>query len=144
MSSPQIQTGIKHIEQLVMALLVATTVSCASTGTPRLSQSAIEKVIEGKSSKVEIEALMGMPEDRVTSDSVGVRNYVRRVFMDESLRVELPDDEYELWTYNKWRYVGLDPLIFPSHETSRICVLIIDSDDNCLKKYYKKEGGFEW
>ena len=144
MISPQIQTGIKHIEQLVLTLLVVTTVSCAATGTPRLSQRTVEKVIEGKSSKVEIEALMGMPEDRVTSDSVGVRNYVRRVFMVESLGVELPDDEHELWTYNKWRYIGLDPLLLPSYETSRTCVLIFDSDNICLKKYYKKEGEFEW
>ena len=144
MISLQIQTGSKYIEQLLLALLVAATVSCASTGTPRLSQRAVELVIEGKSSNVEIEALMGRPENRVTSDSVGVRNYVRRVFMDESLGVELPDDEYELWTYSKYRYVGLDPLLLPSHETSMICVLVIDSDNVCRKKYYKKEGGFEW
>jgi hypothetical protein len=144
MISSQIQRGTKHLEYLVMALLAVATMSCASTGTPRLSQGAVEKVIEGKSSKAEIEALLGQPEHKVTSDSVGVRNYVRRVLMDESLQLELPDDEYELLTYNKWRYVAIDPLIFPSDETAKICIVIIDRNNICLKIIYHEEGRFEW
>lgn len=135
---------IKRKDLLLLILLMCSVASCISAGTPKLSENAIEKLTEGKSSKDEVITLIGHPEESLKLDKVSLENYVNRVLLTEVPEDMFPEDQYEVWTYSKWSYFAVDPLLIPSHESSKISLLIFNSNNICIKIFYDVQSDFGW
>ena len=64
----------------------------------------------------------------------GLNNYISRITSLRLIQNTFAEDKYEVWTYYKWSYLAVDPLLIPSLESSRISLLIFNSSGICVKK----------
>lgn len=125
---------------LSLAILFVTLVaSCVTTGDSKLTTGAVAKIVGGKTTKGEIEGLLGKPEQIINLDKESLENYVKRVSAGEPPEINLPEDQYEVWTYSRWNQAAL-LVLFPSYEKATACILIINSDGICVKKLYAEES----
>ena len=129
------------VSLLVLVALPFCFISCASTGSSKLSKSMVEGIIEGKTTKDEIASKFGHPEQMMNFDKKGLDDYMYRVFLKRPPEDMFPEDKYEVWTYSKWSYVA-SPIPFTSHETQKNCMFMINSNDICVKKFYGEKGKF--
>lgn len=118
--------------------------SCVSTGTSRLTKHAVEKVREGYTTKEEIADLLGQPEQMLKLDKDSLDNYISRVLSQGPPESTLPEGEYEVWTYRQWSYFDIGPILFPSSETLKFSIFVINRDGRCVKKFYAKQGQFRF
>ena len=128
----------------MIMLLMTSVAACVSAGTVKLSENDFKKVIEGKSSKDEVAGVLGRPEQSLKLDKLSLDTYVKRVLSTEVPEDMFLDGQYEVWTYSKWSYFAVDPLFVPSHESSKISLLIFNSSGVCIKKFYDEEGKFKF
>jgi hypothetical protein len=123
----------------VATALLALVVSCVSTGAPKLSESSVSRIVDGETTKSEVSSLLGKPEQILILDKESLEHYIARVATIHPADLGFPDGHYEVWTYSRWSHVaGL--MLFPSYETAKLCMLIINSDGICLKKLYVEES----
>jgi hypothetical protein len=125
-------------------LLMTSVAACVSAGSVKLSENDFKKVIEGKSSKDEVAGVLGRPEQSLKLDKISLDTYINRVLSTEVPKDMFPEDQYEVWAYNKWSYFAVDPLLIPSHESTKISLLIFNSSGICIKKFYDEEGRFKF
>ena len=135
---------MKNRSLSLTVLLLALVVSCVSTGAPKLSEDKVKTIVEGKSSKDDVIKLLGHPEQSLKLDKINLDNYINRVLATKVPEDMFPVGQYEIWTYNKWSYFAIDPLLIPSHESSKISLVIFDSNDICIKKFYDAESESKW
>jgi hypothetical protein len=131
---------VKNAFILLPLLLITLVASCVSTGTSRLTKNAVEKVREGDTTKEEIANLLGQPEQMLKLDKESLNNYISRVLLEGPPESTLPEGEYEVWTYSQWSYFDIGPILFPSSETLKFCIFVMNRDDICVKKFYAKQG----
>ena len=125
---------------LSLYILLATLVfSCVTTGDSRLTEGAVAKIVEGESSKTEIAGLLGDPEQILYLDKESLKNYIKRVYQGEPPEVHFLEGQYEVWTYSRWNQAAV-LVLFPTYEKATACMLIINSDDICVKKLYTGES----
>lgn len=123
----------------VATALLALVVSCVSTGALKLSESSVSRIVDGETTKSEVSSLLGKPEQILILDKESLEHYIARVATIHPADLGFPDGHYEVWTYSRWSHVaGL--MLFPSYETAKLCMLIINSDGICLKKLYVEES----
>jgi hypothetical protein len=127
----------------VATALIALVVSCVSTGAPKLSESNVRRVIDGETTKSEVSSLLGKPEQILILDKESLEYYIARVAPRNPADRSFPEGHYEVWTYSRWsHYASL--VLFPSYETAKLCMLIINSDGICLKKLYVEESHMQF
>ena len=131
--------GHKTAYLAVATALLALVVSCVSTGAPKLSENSVRRIVDGETTKSEISDLLGEPEQILRLDKKSLEHYIARVTAINPADLNFPEDHYEVWTYSRWSLV-----LFPSHETAKLCMLIINSDGICLKKVYVEENNMEF
>jgi hypothetical protein len=124
---------------LLTAVILASVAACVSTGTPKLSKAAVEKVVEGETTKDEIIHLLDKPEQMLKLDKESLENYIRRVSSEKPPDLVFLEGQYEVWTYSKWSSFS-GPVFLPGQENAKFCIFIINSDGICLKKLFAKEG----
>ena len=125
---------------LSLAILFVTLVaSCVTTGDSKLTTGAVEKIVEGETTKGEIEGLLGKPEQMLNLDKESLETYVKRVSVGEPPEISLPEDQYEVWTYSRWDQAAV-LVLFPTYEKATACILIINSEGICVKKLYTEES----
>jgi hypothetical protein len=135
--------GHKTANLAVLTALMALVVSCVSTGAPRLSESNVRRIVDGETTKSEVSSLLGKPEQILKLDRESLEHYIARVATINPTDLSFPEGHYEVWTYSRWSHVaGL--VLFPSYETAKLCMLIINSDGICLKKMYVEESHMEF
>ena len=135
--------GHKTAYLVVTTALMALVVSCVSTGAPKLSESSVRRIVDGETTKSEISSLLGKPEQILILDKESLEHYIARVVTIKPAEPSFPEGLYEVWTYSRWSHVaGL--VFFPSYETAKLCMLIINSDGICLKKLYVEEIQMEF
>ena len=135
--------GHKTAYLAVATALMALVVSCVSTGAPKLSESSVRRIVDGETTKSEVSSLLGKPEQILILDKESLEHYIGRVAIINPAEPSFPDGHYEVWTYSRWSHVaGL--VLFPSYETAKLCMLIINSDGICLKKLYVEESQMEF
>jgi hypothetical protein len=127
----------------VATALMALVVSCVSTGASKLSESSVSRIVDGETTKSEVSSLLGKPEQILMLDKESLEHYVARVATRNPPDLSFPEGHYEVWTYSRWSHTaGL--VLFPSYETAKLCMLIINSDGICLKKLYVEESSIEF
>jgi hypothetical protein len=127
----------------VATALIALAVSCVSTGAPKLSESSVRRIAEGETTKSEVSSLLGKPEQILILDKESLEHYIARLATRNPPDLSFPEGHYEVWTYSRWSHIaGL--VLFPSYETAKLCMLIINSDNICLKKLYVEESHMEF
>lgn len=135
--------GHKTAYLAMATALMALVVSCVSTGAPKLSESSVRRIVDGETTKSEVSSLLGKPEQILILDKESLEHYVARVPTRNPPDLNFPEGQYEVWTYSRWRHTaGL--VLFPSYETAKLCMLIINSDGICLKKLYVEESHVEF
>ena len=117
---------IKKCAYLVVLLLTAVVTSCSTTGAPMLSKGVLEKVIEGKTTKSEIANMLGDPQQVMNVNKKDLFDYWYQEFFYRPPAEMFPEDQYEVWTYMRWRYVSPPPP-FRSHESEKNGIFIINS-----------------
>ncbi len=132
------------IALLILIVLVSFTVSCVSTGNSKLSQTTMENIIEGSSSNTEVIRIVGSPRVSLTLDKTSLSIYINRVMSIKLLESSFPEDKYEVWTYYKWSYLAVDSLLIPSLESSKVGLLIFNSNGICVTKFYNEEAAFKF
>ena len=133
------KSGMRILSLIALSVLAVSFIACASTGSSKLSKSVVEEIIEGKSTKDEIAAKLGHPEQMMNFDKKRLDDYMYRLFLKRPPEDMFPEDDYEVWTYSKWSYVA-SPIPFTSRETRKNCIFVIDSKDICVKKFYGEKG----
>jgi hypothetical protein len=127
----------------VATAVIALVVSCVSTGAPKLSESSVRRIAEGETTKSEVSSLLGKPEQILILDKESLEHYIARLPTRNPPDLSFPEGHYEVWTYSRWSHIaGL--VLFPSYETAKLCMLIINSDNICLKKLYVEESHMEF
>jgi hypothetical protein len=127
----------------VATAIIALVVSCVSTGAPKLSESSARRIAEGETTKSEVSSLLGKPEQILILDKESLEHYIARLATRNPPDLSFPEGHYEVWTYSRWSHIaGL--VLFPSYETAKLCMLIINSDGICLKKLYVEESHMEF
>ena len=135
--------GNKTAYLAVATALMALIMSCVSTGAPKLSGDSVGRIVDGQTTKSEVSNLLGEPEQILILDKKSLEQYIARVSTIHSADLSFPEGRYEVWTYSRWSNVsGL--VLLPSHETAKLCMLIINSDGICLKKVYVEESSMEF
>ena len=113
--------------------------SCVSTGSSKLTEDNMEKIINGKTTKNEIAEVLGEPERILNLDREGLENYLSRIGLSNSSSHDFAEDQYEVWIYNRWSHTtGL--VLTPSHEEAKSGIIVIDSRSVCVEKMYAKES----
>ena len=135
--------GHKTAYLAVATALMALVVSCVSTGAPKLSDSNVRRIVDGETTMSEISDLLGEPEQILRLDKKSLEHYIARVTAINPANLNFPEDDYEVWTYSRWSHVA-SLVLFPSYETAKLCMLIINSDGICLKKVYVEENNMEF
>ena len=131
--------GHKTAYLAVATAFMALVVSCVSAGTPKLSEDSVGRIVDGETTKSEVLKLLGEPEQILILDKESLEHYIARVETINSADLSLPEGHYEVWAYSRWSHVaGL--VLFPSYETAKLCMLIINSDGICIKKLYVEEN----
>jgi len=133
------KSRMRILSLIGLSVLAVSFIACASTGSSKLSKSVVEEIVEGKTTKDEIAAKLGHPEQMMNLDKKGLDDYMYRLFLKRPPEDMFPEDNYEVWTYSKWSYVA-SPIPFTSHETQKNCIVVIDSKDICVKKFYGEKG----
>jgi hypothetical protein len=135
--------GHKTAYLAVATALMALVVSCLSTGAPKLSESSVRRIVDGETTKSEVSSLLGKPEQILILDKKSLEYYIAGLATRNPPDLTFPEGHYEVWTYSRWSHVaGL--VLFPSYETAKLCLLIINSDGICLKKLYVEESHMEF
>ena len=127
----------------VATALMVLVVSCVSTGAPKLSEDRVGRIVDGETTKSEVSSLLGEPEQILILDKESLEQYIARVAAINSADLSFPEGRYEVWTYSRWSHVA-SLVLFPSYETAKLCLLIINSDGICLKKVYVDESHMEF
>ena len=127
----------------VATALMALIISCVSTGAPKLSENRVGRIVEGETAKSEVSNLLGEPEQILILDKKSLEHYIARVDTRHSADLSFPEGLYEVWTYSRWSHVA-SLVLFPSYETAKLCMLIINSDGICLKKLYVEENNVQF
>jgi hypothetical protein len=135
--------GHKTAYLAVATALMALVVSCLSTGAPKLSESSVRRIVDGETIKSEVSNLLGKPEQILILDKKSLEHYIARVATIHQADLSFPEGQYEVWTYSRWSHVA-SLVLFPSHETAKLCLLIFNSDGICLKKLYVEESHMEF
>lgn len=135
--------GHKTTYLAVVSALVVLVVSCVSTGAPKLSKSRVRRIVDGETTKSEISSLLGAPEQILILDKKSLEYYIARVATTNPADLNFPEGTYEVWTYSRWNHVA-SLVLFPSHETAKLCMLIITSDGTCFKKLYIEKSQIEF
>ena len=104
----------------------------------------MDNIIEDSSSTVDVVKMMGLPEMSLMLDKTSLNNYINRIKSLRLIKTTFTEDKYEVWTYYKWSYLAVDPLLIPSLESSRISLLIFNSSGICVKKLYNEEAMFKF
>lgn len=133
------KTAYLAVATAVMALVV----SCVSTGAPKLSESRVRRIVDGETTKSEVSSLLGKPEQILILDKESLEHYVARVATRNPPDLSFPEGHYEVWTYSRWSHFA-SLVLFPSYETAKLCMLIINSDGICLKKLYVEKSHMEF
>ena len=129
---------------LILLVLVSSIISCVSIGSSKLSQTTMKNIIEGSSSTAEVVKIIGSPEVSLTLDRTNLNTYINRIKSLRLIKNTFTEEKYEVWTYYKWSYLAVDPLLIPSLESSRISLLIFNSSGICVKKFYTEEAMFKF
>ncbi|UCG13091.1 MAG: hypothetical protein JSU72_00930 [Deltaproteobacteria bacterium] len=124
---------------MLLLVLVTSVANCVSAGDRKLAERAVDKIVEGETEGYEIAEVLGYPEQILTLDRTSLNGYLSRVIPTESTETMLPEGQYQVWTYSNWRYVP-GPILIPSHETSRFSVLVINSNDVCVKRFFVEKA----
>ena len=127
----------------VATALMALIMSCVSTGAPKLSEDSVGRIVDGETTKSEVSNLLGEPEQILILDKKSLEHYIARVDTIHSAELSFPEGRYEVWTYSRWSHVA-SLVLFPSYETAKLCMLIINSDGICLKKVYIEKSRMEF
>ena len=127
----------------VATALMALVVSCVSTGSPKLSESNVRRIVDGETTKSQVSSLLGKPEQILILDKESLEHYIARVATINPAELSFPEGHYEVWTYSRWGHFA-SLVLFPSYETAKLCMLIINSDGICLKKLYVEENHMEF
>ena len=127
----------------VATALMTLVVSCVSTGAPKLSESNVRRIVDGETTKSEVSSLLGKPEQILILDKESLEHYIARVATKNPPDLSFPEGHYEVWTYSKWSHFA-SLVLFPSYETAKRCMLIINSDGICLMKLYVEENHMEF
>ena len=135
--------GYKTAYPAVATALMALIVSCVSTGAPKLSESSVRRIVDGETTKSEVSNLLGKPEQILILDKKSLEHYIARVTTMNPADVNFPQGNYEVWTYSRWSHLA-SLVLFPSYETAKFCMLVINSDGICLKKLYVEESHMEF
>jgi hypothetical protein len=135
--------GQKTLYLAVATALMALIMSCVSTGAPKLSEDIVGRIVDGETTKSEVSNLLGEPEQILILDEKSLEHYVTRVDTIHSAELSFPEGRYEVWTYSRWSHVA-SLVLFPSYETAKLCMLIINSDGICLKKVYVEKSRMEF
>ena len=128
--------------KVAIALMVLV-VSCVSTGAPKLSEDSVGRIVDGETTKSEVSNLLGEPEQILILDKKSLEHHIAKVAAINSADLNFPEGRYEVWTYSRWSHVA-SLVLFPSYETAKLCMLIINSDGICLKKVYVEESHMEF
>ena len=131
--------GHKTAYLAVVTALMALVVACVSSGAPKLSESNVRRIVDGETTKSEVSSLLGKPEQILILDKESLEHYIARVATLNSTDLSFPEGHYEVWTYSRWSHFA-SLVLFPSYETAKFCMLIINSDGICLKKLYVEES----
>jgi hypothetical protein len=127
----------------MVTALIALVVSCVSTGAQKLSDSSVRRIAEGVATKNEVSSLLGKPEQILILDKKSLEHYIAGLATRNAPDLSFPEGHYEVWTYSRWSHIA-SLVFFPSYETAKLCMLIINSDGICLKKLYVEEGHMEF
>ena len=127
----------------VATALMVLIMSCVSTGAPKLSEDSVGRIVDGETTKSEVSNLLGEPEQILILDKKSLEHYIARVDTIHSADLRFPEGRYEVWTYSRWSHVS-SLVLFPSYETAKLCMLIINSDGICLKKVYVEKSRMEF
>ena len=132
---------VRQITVILSLLIFFVTLiaSCVTTGDSKLTMGAVGKIVDGETTKGEIENLLGKPGQIINLDKESLETYVKRVFTGEPPEISLPEDQYEVWTYSRWNQAAV-LVLFPSYEKATSCILIINSEGICVKKLYAEES----
>ena len=128
---------------VVATAFMALVLSCVSTGAPKLSEDRVGRIVDGETTKSEVSSLLGEPEQIMILDKKSLEHYIARVTSINPADLSFPEGYYEVWTYSRWSNVA-SLVLFPSYETAKLCMLIINSDGICLKKVYVEESRMEF
>lgn len=123
----------------MVMLLLTFTVSCVTTGEPNLTKGTVGQIVDGETTRGEIEELLGKPGQVLNLDKESLLTYLKRVSVRETAEISLSEDRYEVWTYSRWNQAAV-LVLFPSYEKASACILIINSDGICVKKLYIEEN----
>lgn len=139
---------VRRVKQKLMQLspwfvLMTFVTACVSTGSSGLFRYNVEKIVEGETTKGEIAKQLGKPEQILILDRKSLENYLNRLAIKNQGEMSLPEDNYEVWIYKKWSHAaGL--VFFPSYETAKVCIIVINSKDICVKRLYVVESSLEF
>ena len=135
--------GHKTVFLTAATVLMALVMSCVSTGAPRLSEDRVRKIIDGETTKSEVSNLLGEPEQILILEKKSLEQYIARVAAINPADLNFPQGHYEVWTYSRWSHAA-SLVLFPSYETAKHCMLIINSEGICIKKVYVEENHMEF
>ena len=135
--------GHKTVYLAVATALTALIVSCVSTGAPKLSESSVRRIVDGETTKSEVSNLLGKPEQILILDKKSLEHYIARVTTIYPADLNFQEGHYEVWTYSRWSHFA-SLVLFPSYETAKFCMLVINNDGICLKKLYVEESHMEF
>ena len=131
--------GQKATNLSLVIFLVLLLGGCVGTGDSKLTTAGVGQLVEGETTKNEIEGLLGKPGQIINLDKESLETYLKRVSADEPPETSLPEDQYEVWTYSRWSQAAV-LVLFPTYEKATTCILIINSDGICIRKLYTKES----
>ena len=124
-------------------LLMCFIVSCVSAGNPKLTEEKVGKIVDGKTSKDEVAEILGEPEEILKLDKESLENYLNRLAISDPPEISFPEDHYEVWIYKRWSHTA-SLVLSPSYEEAKVCIIVINSKNICVKRLYAKDSNLQF
>ena len=124
-------------------LLICFIISCVSAGNSKLTEEKVGKIVDGKTSKDEVAEILGEPEEVLKLDKESLENYLNRVAIGDAAKISFPEDYYEVWIYERWSHAA-SLVLAPSYEEAKVCIIVINSKNICVKRLYAKDSNLQF
>lgn len=134
----------KRVHYLFLPIILMCFItSCVSAGNLRLTEENVGKIIDGKTSKDEVAEILGEPEEVLKLDKESLENYLNRVAINDPPEISFPEDHYEVWIYKRWSHTA-SLVLSPSYEEAKVCIIVINSKNICVKRLYAKDSNVQF
>jgi hypothetical protein len=124
-------------------LLICFIASCVSAGNSKLTEENVGKIVDGKTNRDEVAEILGEPEEVLQLDKESLENYLNRVAISDPAEINFPEDHYEVLIYKRWSHTT-SLVLSPSYEEAKVCIIVINSKNICVKKFYAKESNLQF